>query len=184
MDEPAPQRPAPHPSAPSGRLVDITLDEATIRQVSPEIAMEQRTAIHDLLLDNAFTPVADAQTGGDYKLALSLRDGRLVFAITRAASEGDGEDVEAAKTLTHALSLTPLRRVMRDYWAIFESYTENAAHMSPAQLEAIDMGRRGAHDEGAAILAERLEGKIVLDKATARRLFTLICALQWRGPLR
>ena len=165
---------------PAGRLVDIALDEETIRQASPEIAMEQRTAVHDLLLDNAFSPVSDGEAGnGAYGLDLSLKDGRLVFAITQADGDATGKP-----SMTHTLSLTPLRRVTRDYFAIFESYTQSASQMSPAQLEAIDMGRRGAHDEGAEILRERLAGKIALDKATARRLFTLICALQWRGPLR
>ena len=160
---------------PRGRLVDVVLDEETVRYASPEVAMEQRTAVHDLLLDNAFAPAGGEETSRDYRLALALRDGRLVFALTPA--EGEGE-------MTHTLSLTPLRRVIRDYRAIFDSYTENASTLSPAQMEAIDMGRRGAHDEGAAILQERLAGKIALDKATARRLFTLICTLQWRGPLR
>ncbi len=166
----------------AGRLVDVTLDEATIRQASPEVAMERRTAIHDLLLDNAFAPAGggtDEDGPARYRLALSQDEGRLVFAISHAG--GDGADTQA---VTHNLSLTPLRRVIRDYWAIFESYTEAAATLSPAQLEAIDMGRRGIHDEGATILAERLAGKVTVDHATARRLFTLICTLQWRGSFR
>ncbi len=166
-----------------GRLVDVTLDEATIRQASPEVDMERRTAIHDLLLDNAFAPAGGGAGHDDsarYHLALSQAEGRLVFAITHAEADG-ATDMRA---VTHNLSLTPLRRVIRDYWAIFESYTEAAATLSPAQLEAIDMGRRGIHDEGATILAERLAGKVTVDHATARRLFTLICTLQWRGSFR
>lgn len=170
------EEPSGAESPPGGHLVDVTLDEATIGQASPEVAMERRTAIHDLLLDNAFAPVGPVPEAGRYRLALGQDEGRLVFAIT--------QDGGASQTVTHTLSLTPLRRVIRDYWAIFESYTQAASTLSPAQLEAIDMGRRGIHDEGAQILAERLEGKVRVDHATARRLFTLICTLQWRGSYR
>lgn len=158
-----------------GRLTDVTLDDASIREASPEVEIEKRTAIHDLLLDNAFTPVVDGEErDGAYTLHIGLGAGQLVLDIT------DGTNA----AVRHSLSLTPLKRVMRDYFLIHESYTRAAAEMSPAQLEAIDMGRRGAHDEGAEIVQARLKGKIAIDHATARRLFTLVCALHWRGDMR
>ena len=128
-------------------------------------------AIFDLIEENSFTPVNDDGTG-PYKLRLSLADSRLVFAIARE----NGEEV-----VTHILSLTPFRRIVRDYYMICESYYAAIRTSTPSQIEAIDMGRRGLHNEGSQTLKDRLDGKIDIDFDTARRLFTLVCVLHWRG---
>jgi uncharacterized protein (UPF0262 family) len=128
-------------------------------------------AIFDLIEENNFRPVNDEKPG-PYKLKLSLVDARLVFAITRE----DGSDV-----VTHILSLTPFRRIVKDYYMICESYYDAIRSASPSHIEAIDMGRRGLHNEGSQTLKDRLAGKIDIDFDTARRLFTLVCVLHWRG---
>ncbi len=152
----------------AGRLIAVELDEASIRRGGPDVEHERAAAIYDLLEDNGFTPVG--QPAGTYRLRLSLVDGRLVFAVS---------DAEDREVVTHILSLSPLRKVMRDYFLVCDSYYAAIRSSTPQQIEAIDMGRRGLHDEGAAILRQRLEGKISVDSETARRLFTLICALHW-----
>ena len=131
---------------------------------------ERAVAIFDLLEENLFEPVG--HPGGPYKLNLSLMDAKLVFAI----STEKGSDVA-----THILSLTPFRRIVKDYFMICESYYEAIRSATPSQIEAIDMGRRGIHNEGSQTLMDRLSGKIRLDFDTARRLFTLVCVLYWRG---
>ncbi|MBX3578639.1 MAG: UPF0262 family protein [Rhizobiaceae bacterium] len=152
------------------RLVDVELDE-TIGRSTPDIEHERAVAIFDLIEDNHFAPVGD--TGqGPYRLKLSLADSRLVFAIDR-----DGGETVA----THILSLTPLRRIVKDYYMVCESYYEAIRSATPSQIEAIDMGRRGLHNEGSQTLLDRLAGKIDIDFNTARRLFTLVCVLHWRG---
>ena len=152
----------------NARLVDVVLDES-IGRSTPDV--EHERAIFDLVEDNSFRPLADAGQG-PYRLKLSLVDARLVFAISR---EG-GEEV-----VTHILSLTPLRRIVKDYYLICESYYEAIRTSTPSQIEAIDMGRRGLHNEGSQTLMDRLDGKIEVDFDTARRLFTLVCVLHWRG---
>jgi uncharacterized protein (UPF0262 family) len=154
----------------ASRLIDVVLDE-TIGRATPDIEHERAVAIYDLVEENSFQPVGDAN-GGPYKLKLSLVDARLVFAVTR---EDD------AAVITHILSLSPFRRVIKDYFLICESYYEAIRTSTPSQIEAIDMGRRGIHNEGSETLRERLAGKIDVDFDTARRLFTLICVLHWRG---
>lgn len=157
------------------RLIDITLDDSGLPAPTPEIEQERRVAIFDLLEENAFAiPARDGQAvpDGPYRLALSIRDGRLVFEITTEA----GEPVQAFH-----LSLGPFRQVVRDYFQICEAYFDAVKRLPPSQIEAIDMGRRGIHDEGSRILMERLEGKIDTDHETARRLFTLICVLHFKG---
>ena len=156
--------------AAKSRLVDITLDE-TIGRATPDVEHERAVAIYDLIEDNSFQPVGDA-IGGPYKLRLSLVESRLVFSVTR----DDGTAV-----ITHILSLTPFRRIVKDYYIICESYYEAIRHSTPSQIEAIDMGRRGIHNEGSQTLVDRLDGKITVDFDTARRLFTLVCVLHWRG---
>jgi uncharacterized protein (UPF0262 family) len=133
-------------------------------------AARRLTWIFDLLEENLFEPVG--HPGGPYKLNLSLVDAKLVFAI----STEKGGDVA-----THILSLTPFRRIVKDYFMICESYYEAIRSATPSQIEAIDMGRRGIHNEGSQTLLDRLSGKIRLDFDTARRLFTLVCVLYWRG---
>ena len=158
------------PDNPPRRLVDIELDESFGRS-TPDVEHERAVAIFDLIEDNSFAPVGD--TGpGPYRLKLSLAEQRLVFAIAR---EG-GEPV-----VTHILSLTPFRRIVKDYYMICESYYDAIRSSTPSQIEAIDMGRRGLHNEGSQTLLDRLAGKIEIDFDTARRLFTLICVLHWRG---
>jgi uncharacterized protein (UPF0262 family) len=152
------------------RLIDIALDE-TIGRATPDVEHERAVAIYDLIEENAFQPVGDA-AGGPYKLKLSLVESRLVFSVMR-------EDETAV--ITHILSLTPFRRIVKDYYMICESYYEAIRSSTPSQIEAIDMGRRGLHNEGSQTLLDRLGGKIDVDFDTARRLFTLICVLHWRG---
>ena len=153
-------------------LIDITLDDSALPEPTPEIAQERRVAIFDLLQDNEFSLVRDGAPEGPYKLILGMQDRRVVFTITTENDEPAGQFM---------LSLSPLKQVIKDYFAICESYFKAVTSMPPAQIEAIDMGRRGIHDEGSEQLRERLEGKIETDKMTARRLFTLICALHFGG---
>ena len=154
------------------RLASIDLDAATLPAATAEIEHERRVAIFDLVEKNSFEP-AGAE-GGPYDLKLSLQDNRLVFDIReQGAAEGSGR--------SYALSLTPMKSVLKDYVLICDSYYEALRGSSPSQIEAVDMGRRGLHNEGAELLKARLEGKVVLDHETARRLFTLVCALYRRG---
>lgn len=152
------------------RLVDIELDES-IGRSTPDVEHERAVAIFDLIEENSFRPVGDDQ-GGPYRLNLALVDSKLVFRIARE----NGGDV-----VTHILSLTPFRRIVKDYYLICESYYDAIRSSTPSQIEAIDMGRRGLHNEGSQTLLDRLSGKIEIDFDTARRLFTLVCVLHWRG---
>ena len=151
------------------RLVAVTLDAASIGRAPPDVEHERAVAIYDLLEDNHF---ALTEHSGPYRLILSLADKRLIFNI---CSEG-GEPL-----IRHALSLTPFRRVVKDYFLICESYYQAIRTGSPSRIEAIDIGRRALHNEGSEILRDRLKGKIEMDLDTARRLFTLVCVLHWRG---
>ena len=152
------------------RLVAVTLDEASIGRGNPDQEHERAIAIYDIVEANSFRVPDDDR--GPYSLHLSLLEKKLCFEIRTA----DGERV-----MTHVLSLTPFRRVIRDYDMICNSYYQAIRSASPAQIEAIDMGRRGLHDEAAELLVPRLDGKVVVDFDTARRLFTLIFALHWKG---
>ena len=156
----------------NARLIDVVLDESIGRSCSTSgVEHERAVAIFDLIEDNSFRPVEDPGKG-PYRLKLSLAEARLVFAVAR---EG-GEPV-----VTHMLSLTPFRRIVKDYFLICESYYDAIRTSTPSQIEAIDMGRRGLHNEGSQTLMDRLDGKIEVDFDTARRLFTLVCVLHWRG---
>ena len=150
------------------RLASVELDAATLPAATAEIEHERRVAIFDLVEKNSFEP--QGAPGGPYRLKLSLQDNRLVFDI-------DGQGF----TRTYAISLTPLKGVLKDYLLICDSYYEALRGSSPSQIESVDMGRRGLHNEGAEQLESRLEGKIAVDHETARRLFTLLCALYRRG---
>jgi uncharacterized protein (UPF0262 family) len=152
------------------RLVGVELDAASIGRSTPDVDHERAVAIYDLIEENVFEPVGDR--GGPYQLNLSVVEARLVFTISRKTG---------GAVMTHILSLTPFRKVVKDYFLVCESYFEAIKTASPSQIEAIDMGRRGLHNEGSAILMERLSGKILVDMNTARRLFTLICVLYWKG---
>ena len=158
-------------SSDKNRLIDITLDDASIGRATPDVEHERAVAIFDLIEENSFCPVGD-EVGGPYKLVLSVVDSRLVLDISR---EDDN------RVVTHVLSLTPFKKIIKDYFLICESYYEAIRSSSPNQIEAIDMGRRGLHNEGSQTLNDRLDGKIEIDFDTARRLFTLICVLHWRG---
>ena len=152
------------------RLVKITLDEGSIGRSSQDIEHERAVAIYDLIEDNSFAP-AD-HDGGPYALHLSITENRLVFDIRQQ----DGTPLMA-----HLLSLTPFRKIVKDYFMICDSYYKAIRTSTPSQIEAIDMGRRGLHNEGSELLMERLKEKIAVDFDTARRLFTLICVLHWKG---
>jgi uncharacterized protein (UPF0262 family) len=152
------------------RLAGITLDEASVIRRTRQIEQEREIAIYDLLEANSFAPAGSP--GGPYLLRLGIEETRLAFDIALA----DG----SAHALV-LLSLTPLRRTIRDYFLVCENYFKAIRNAPPAQIEALDMGRRALHDEGARLLAKRLDGKIAVDFDTARRLFTLICVLQLRG---
>ena len=148
------------------RLVKVTLDEGSIGRSGPDIEHERRVAIYDLIEENSFSPLG--HDCGPYALHIAIADNRLVFDIRLE----DGSPLVA-----HHLSLAPLRRLVKDYFLICESYYAAIKKLSPSQIEALDMGRRGLHNEGSELLRERLAGKIEIDLDTARRLFTLICAL-------
>ena len=160
----------PTPAAMTQRLVSVTLDEASIGRSNPDVEHERTIAIYDLLEQNHFAPVGHA--GGPYALHLSINDNRLVFDIRLE----DGTPVVA-----HLFSLSPLRRIVKDYYMICDSYYQAIRTATPDKIEAIDMGRRGIHNDGSNILMERLKDKVVVDHDTARRLFTLICVLHWKG---
>lgn len=161
--------------ADTDRLIDIQLDDSGLPAPTPEIEQERRVAIFDLLEQNSFGLLGrDGWTvpEGPYKLDLSIADRRLVFDLHTESGEKAGE---------FHLSLTPFRQVIKDYFQICESYFDAVKRLPPSQIEAIDMGRRGIHNEGSNVILERLEGKVKTDMATARRLFTLICVLHFKG---
>ncbi|MFF2320520.1 UPF0262 family protein [Agrobacterium sp. NPDC058088] len=151
------------------RLCDVVLDDS-IGRSTPDVEHERAVAIFDLIEENTFEPAG--HDGGPYRLHISLVDSKLVFSIKTE----DDTDVS-----THILSLTPFRRIIKDYFLICESYYEAIRSSTPSQIEAIDMGRRGIHNDGSQTLMDRLSGKIKVDFDTARRLFTLVCVLYWRG---
>lgn len=154
-------------------IIHIEIDETGLARPTPEIEQERKVAIFDLLEENVFAlPAREGRImpAGPYRLGLALREGRLVMDITTQTHE---------KAAAFHLSLGPFRQVVKDYFQICESYFDAVKRLAPSQIEAIDMARRGIHNEGARVLQERLEGKAEVDKNTARRLFTLICALQW-----
>jgi len=158
------------PAAMKQRLVSVTLDEKSIGRSNPDVEHEREVAIYDLLERNSFAPVG--HDGGPYALHLSINDNRLVFDIRQQ----DGTPVVA-----HLFSLSPLRRIVKDYYIICDSYYQAIRTATPDKIEAIDMGRRGIHNDGSHILIERLKEKVTVDLDTARRLFTLICVLHWKG---
>lgn len=151
------------------RLIRVTLDERTVARRSPDIEQERKIAIFDLLEENHFLPIGDDR--GPYALRLAIEDNRLILDI--------GDD-SGEKITVFGLALSPFRRIVKDYWEICESYYEAIRSATPSRIEAIDMARRGLHNEGSDILRERLKGKIDIDDNTARRLFTLLCVLHLR----
>ena len=152
------------------RLVTVTLDEGSIGRSNSDVEHERATAIYDLIEENSFAPVGHG--GGPYALNISLQDNRLVLDIRHE----DGKPV-----IAHMLSLTPFKRIVKDYFMICDSYYAAIRTATPDRIEAIDMGRRGLHDEGSHILQDAIKRKVKVDFDTARRLFTLICVLHWKG---
>lgn len=153
------------------RIADITLDEVSLIRYRPEVEHERKVAIYDLLDSNYFEPAG--QAAGPYRVRLGVAEGnRLIIDIR------DAEDQPLRQVL---LSLKPLRRVVRDYFQICESYFDAIRKRTVQRLETIDIARRGLHNEGAELLSQRLAGKIEVDIDTARRLFTLICVLHIRA---
>ena len=150
------------------RLQSVELDEESLAAVSRDQEQERQIAIFDLLEQNYFHPEG-AETG-PYDLRMGLIENRLVLDVK-------GPNYERR----HILSLSPFRTLIKDYFMICDSYYQAIRSSTPAQIEALDMGRRGLHNEGSELLRTRLTGKIETDLDTARRLFTLICALHWRG---
>lgn len=152
------------------RIAAITLDEATVVRRSPDVEHERKVAIYDLIEENSFAP--QGSPGGPYHLHLAIEENRLVFDIRLMDDTSHGKVV---------LSLTPFRRIVKDYFLVCDSYYKAIQSATPSQIEAIDMGRRGIHNEGSTLLMDRLSGKIEVDFDTARRLFTLVCVLHIRG---
>ena len=152
------------------RLSAITLDEATVVTRTPAIEQEREVAIYDLLEANVFKP--EGSPGGPYRLILGAEESRLVLDVRL---EDGSEHVRVL------LSLTPLRKTVKDYFLVCDSYYKAIRTAPPHQIESLDMARKTLHDEGARELQVRLEGKVETDFDTARRLFTLVCVLQMRG---
>ncbi len=155
--------------ASTDRLVTVTLDPNTITSINPDEVHEWRIAIYDLLEDNSFRPARVAAVG-PFALHMSIVGNAIVL------------DVRHPETFqpiaAHYLSLTPFRRLIRDYFRIRDAYYEAIRSAQPFQIETVDMARRGIHNEAAELLRTRLDNKIIIDLNTARRLFTLICAVQ------
>jgi uncharacterized protein (UPF0262 family) len=150
---------------PARRIIDLALDEKSVIRRSPEIENERSVAITDLLADNYFWPIGAT---GPFRLSLGIQENRLVLDIAGADEQAVGQV---------ALPLAALRRHVKDYFTVCESYYAALKKANPAQIEALDMGRRGLHNESAELLRERLADRVEMDLATARRLFTLICVL-------
>ena len=153
---------------PTWRISHIALDEDTILWRNADVEQERRVAIFHLIEENNFQP----RPNGPYRLRLAVQDGRLALDIR------DEADNPLEMLL---LGLARFRRPIREYFAICDSYYQAIRKATPAEIETIDMARRGIHNEAAELLPERLEGKVETDFATARRLFTLICVLHIKG---
>jgi uncharacterized protein (UPF0262 family) len=152
------------------RLVEVTLDETSLPPVSANVEHERRVALFDLKDANSFAVVGEDR--GPYVLGLGLADGRLVFDVA---------DAQGARVRAHHMALSPFRKLLKDYALICESYYAAIRDAPPMQIEAIDMGRRGLHNDAGEALIKTLEGKFAIDLDTARRLFTLIYAMHQRG---
>ena len=154
-------------SDPQHRLQSVDIDPESLAAGTQDVEHERRVAIFDLLEGNVFQP--EGADGGPYDLRLALVENRLALEI-----------IGPAYNRTHLLSLSPFKTVIRDYFMVCDSYFQAIRGATPGQIEALDMGRRGLHNEGSQLLRERLAGKVETDGDTARRLFTLICALHRR----
>lgn len=152
------------------RLIEITLDQKSLGRANANIEHEREVAIFDILDGNSFA--VDGMAAGPYRLHLAVADDRLQVTVRNEDSE---------PVATHQLPLTPLKRVMKDYFLVCDAYYEAVRTAPPMRIQAIDLNRRTLHDEGSKILAEKLAGKMTVDADTSRRLFTLLCALHWKG---
>jgi uncharacterized protein (UPF0262 family) len=150
--------------------VSVKLDDNLSRTFSADVDHERKVAIYDLLESNEFR--VEGRDSGPYDLNLAIDGTKLVLNISDASGE---------TCAVIGLALSPLRRIVKDYYAICESYYQAIRTATPSQIETIDMARRGLHNEGSQILQDRLDGKVSVDLDTARRLFTLVCVLHWRG---
>jgi uncharacterized protein (UPF0262 family) len=154
---------------PAARLVEITLDESSIQHGNANVDHEREVAIYDIIDENTFEVEGHP---GPYKLTLGVAEDRLLFSVFNEASE---------PLATHALPLSALRKILKDYFIVLDSYYKAVRTAHSSRIEAIDVGRRGLHDEGSQVLIDKLAGKITIDFDTARRMFTLISALHWKG---
>ncbi len=152
------------------RLVEITLDQRSLGPANANIEHEREVAIFDILDGNAFA--VDGMDVGPYRLNLAIADDRLQLTV---------RDEDSEPVASHQVPLTPLKRVMKDYFLVCDDYYDAVRTAPPARIQAIDLNRRTLHDEGSKILAEKLSGKVTVDADTARRMFTLLCALHWKG---
>lgn len=152
------------------RLIEITLDQKSLGRANSNIEHEREVAIFDILDGNSFA--VEGMEAGPYRLHLAIIDDRLQLTVR----DEDSEPVAA-----HQVPLTPLKRVMKDYFLVCDAYYDAVRTQPPAKIQAIDLNRRTLHDEGSTILAEKFNGKVAVDADTARRLFTLLCALHWKG---
>jgi uncharacterized protein (UPF0262 family) len=161
------------PTPPEHRITAITLDEATIFARNADIESERAVALHDLVEENEFRPLWSMARGhqGPWALHLSVIDGKLAVQVFDQAGQDAG---------TVGLGMARLRRVIREYFAICDSYYKALRKATASEIETLDMARRAIHDRGTRHLLSIIEGKIVTDFNTARRLFTLICVLHTR----
>ncbi len=161
---------AANPLPSRDRLIEITLDQKSLGRSNPNIEHEREVAIFDIIDGNAFR--VDEADEGPYRTNLSVVEDKLLFSVTSEAG---------AEVAQHYVPLIPLKRIMKDYFMICESYYEAVRSAPPARIQAIDVSRRSLHDEGSGVLREKLAPRIVVDEDTARRLFTLVCSLHWKG---
>jgi uncharacterized protein (UPF0262 family) len=159
--------------ASAARLANVTLEGESLTRLSPILEADRAQAVADLEAENSFVPVKAGEGAGPgpYDLRLSILEGRLVFDVRRA---------DGAEVMTLGLALGPFRGLIKDYEMLVESHVKAVEEGREARIQAIDMGRRGLHNEGATLLRKRLDGKITIDFETARRLFTLVCVLHTR----
>lgn len=152
------------------RIKNLVLEDDRRVRLSPHVENERRVAVHDLLQENTFEPVGDF--AGPFVLHLGLEGGSLIFNV---------HDEEDSPLISFSLPLGDFRGLIKDYFTVCETYFDAIKTLSPSRIEAIDMGRRGLHNEGSKLMVDRLAGKVRIDIDTARRLFTLLCVLHIRG---
>jgi uncharacterized protein (UPF0262 family) len=153
------------------RIASIRIDSGSIARGNANIEHEREVAIFDILDGNSFT--LEGIDKGPYRLEIAIADDRLVMSVFPEGGDGT--------VAVHTLTMTPLKRLLKDYFMVLDSYYQAIRSGQPSRIEAIDVGRRGLHDEGSRLLQDRLAGKISMDFDTARRIFTLITALHWKG---